>query len=500
MEWNPLKWKIFRKKETTKIVHRAYAGAGVNRLLEGWTAGSTSADSEIRSSLTLVRNRSRQLVRDNENAINIVRNAENNVVGLGIGMQSQVMGLRGGKLDQKVNDVIEYAWEKWKKSRNCHVEGSLSFQDIERLILSAIYQDGEIYIRKVYKAMGDSKVPFALEIIEGDYLDENYNAKLENGNIIKMGVERNQWGRPVAYHMFNGHPGDDGYLFSSQGNRNQRRRIPAEEIIALFPRNRASQVRGMPLFAAAIVNMHHLSGMVESEVVAARASAALMGFIESDGDMPNVDEVSNGEQLTNFEPGVFKKLSPGEKMNVPNISRPNSQFDPFVRIILRGMGAGVGQSYESVSNDYSQGSYSSARQALLADRANYRVIQEWLIRNFHDVIYEEWLYLAVLSGEISLKGFEINPEFYTKPKWLRPGFAWIDPLKEAEAFKVAVRGGFKTLTDVIAEQGGDIEEVFKQRAREIELAKQYGLTLETDPASDPKQMQQAASADSTIQN
>ncbi len=63
------------------------------------------------------------------------------------------------------------------------------------------------------------------------------------------------------------------------------------------------------------------------------------------------------------------------------------------------------------------------------------------------------------------------------------GWTWVDPTKEVEAFKEAVKCGFTTQSDVIAatNNGRDIEDVFEERAREIEMAKEKGLVFETSP-------------------
>lgn len=467
----------WKKKE--KPAKRMYAAAQSGRLFGDWVAGGTSADSEIKSSLPRVRNRSRQLLRDNDYAKNAVRVIANNVVGQGVNFQAQVKMQRGSKLDTKINDQIEREFSKWKKKQNCHAAGMLHFQDIERQLIEGLVRDGEVLVRLITKAMGDSKVPLALEVIEPDMLDDSYNDTLSNGNKIKMGVERNEWNRPVAYHFFGSHPGDDGFA-SLKERTNQRVRIPAEEVHHLFLQERASQTRGFPWLASTMIRMHQLQGYEEAEVISSRATASLMGFIESpDGEIPS-DGVQDGERITDFQPGVFKYLAPGEKVNVPNMSRPGGTFDPFVRAMLRGVAAGIGISYESLTRDYSQGSYSSARQALVEDRDQYRVLQWWLIRNFHEPIFEKWLDLAVLSGALNLKGYENNPEAFKSCRWMPRGWSWIDPAKEVQAYKDAVRCGFATQSEVIAQAGGDIEEVFRARASEIELAESLGLKFDTE--------------------
>lgn len=468
-------WPFKKKTEPKK---RMFAGAAVNRLTSDWISSGSSQDSEIKSSLVLLRNRSRQLVRDVDYCKSAKRTFVNNIIGCGVGMQSQVRMKRGGKLNDNANKLIEAKWEKWKKAINCHTQGKLCFSEIERLIVGSIFESGEIIVRLITQPMGNMRVPLALEIIESDYLDESYNEVLSNGNVVKMGVEVNSWGRPVAYHLRTKHPGD-AYQYANK--KQSRVRIEADEILFLFLTDRPDQTRGVTQLASTIMRMRQMAGYEEAEITAARATAALMGFIESpDGEVPS-DGIENGDRVTDFEPGVFKYLAPGEKVNVPNITRPGGQFDPFMRSMLRAFSAGVGASYESVSKDYSQSNYSSSRLSLLDDRDNWRVLQGWIIENFHQIVFEKWFKLGVLSGELPISDFEENQDAYLYPKWMPRGWTWIDPSKDIAAYKDAVRCGFMTQSDVVAQGGGDLEELIAQRAREVELAEEYDLVFDTDP-------------------
>jgi len=116
---------------------RSFAGALFGRLVNDWVAQSTAQDSEIRTSLRALRNRSRQLVRDNDFAKNAVRAVQNNVIGQGIQMKAQVKMLRGPGLNDNTSQQIEDLWAQWCRKDNCHAAGILSFQDIERLAMGS---------------------------------------------------------------------------------------------------------------------------------------------------------------------------------------------------------------------------------------------------------------------------------------------------------------------------------------------------------------------------
>lgn len=473
-------WPFGKKAVESK--KRQYAAAQWNRLVAGWVAMSTSQDAELKGSLRLLRARSRQLGRDNDFVRGAFRAFQNNVVGLGVGFQSQVRRQRGGKLDDVTNDAIETAWYRWSRKQHCDVAGQLSFSDMERLVIRSVVESGEVLVRKIRQSFGGSAIPFALEVIEADLLDDDYNGKTEAGNEIRFGVEKDSWGRPVAYYFHEKHPGD--YQFQGAVLRSdRRRRIPADEIIHLYVFERANQTRGVPWLVSSMIRLHHLHGYEEASVIAARAGAALMGFIQSPEGELKGDDIENGERVTEFQPGVFKYLAPGETVNVPSIDRPKGEFDPFMRAMLRAMASGVGASYESISKDFSQTNYSSSRLSLLEERDYWKVLQRWMIENFHQPIFEAWLDMAVLSNSLSLAGFDVNPaRYYESIRWLPRGWAWVDPQKEVEAYKTAIRSGFATISDVVAQSGSDFEEVMIQRQREIDTASQLGLVLDTDPA------------------
>ena len=459
---------------------RAYAGAGVGRLTSDWSALTTSADSEIVTSLRLLRARSRELVRDNEYASNAVRIVQNNVIGCGIGLQAQVVNGQG-KLQDNINDAIETAWANWSDRKVCHTAGLLGFADIERLVVGQLVEAGEVLVRKIKRPFGGSKIPFALEVIEADRLMDQYQtARAPNGNGIRMGVESDEWGRPVAYWLHPNHPGD--YQFASF-QPSKFLRVPAEEIIHLYIVDRVPQTRGVPWFHATLKRMNNMAGYEEAEIVAARASANIVGFVISPETAPG-DDVQSGQRIIDSEPGTFKQLLPGEDFIGFNPSRPNSQMEPFMRFMLRSCAAGIGMSYESLSRDYSQSNYSSSRLALLDDRDLWRVLQGFFIRNFRAEIHKDWLEAAVLCGELAFPDFYSNRAKYAAVRFKPRGWNWIDPTKEVTAYRLAVRAGFMTVADVIASTGGgvDAEDVFKARRQELDMMAENDLIFDTDPA------------------
>lgn len=471
---------------------RAYAGAQVGRLTGDWTALQTSADSEILTSLRLLRARSRELVRDNEYAKQAVRVVKNNVIGAGVGMQAQIVNARG-KLIAGINNNIEDEWCEWTDADSCHTGGLLGLADIERLVFDELVTAGEVLVRYIERPFGNSRIPLALEVIEADRLLDNWQAaRAPNGNAIRMGVEVDEWGRPTAYWLHPRHPGD--YQFTTFVP-SKFVRIPANEIEHLYLIDRWPQTRGEPWMHATLKRLHNMGGYEEAEIVAARASANIVGFIRTPEQMVP-DGTEAGRQLIDTEPGTWQTLLPGEQVDGFNPTRPNAALEPFMRFMLRGFAAGVGVSYESVSRDYSQSNYSSSRLALLDDRDLWRVLQGWYIRRFRSRLHRRWLDAAVLVNAVKASDYFSNPKKYRPVRFKPRGWSWIDPAKEVMAYKLAVRCGFMSPDEVIAQtaNGADIEDVYNGIARARDLAGDLGLVLDTDPSkvNDKGQVQTSA--------
>ena len=461
-------------------------GAAKNSRLTGGFAGiqNSSADAELSLSLTQLRARSRQLVRDAGYAKRAKILVVNNVVGAGVGLQATVASTRGNKR-APLNDAIESSFRTWSRGALCHIGGVLHFHDIERMAMGQVFEAGEVIIRLHNRAMPASRIPLALEIIEAERLADEYTTP--GGAVpsnVRMGVEQDEYFRPIAYWIREGHPGD---LRGVPLNSQRFVRVPADQILHLKLTDRWPQTRGEPWMHAAIRKLHDMDEYSGAELMAARASANYFGTIESTDENPlGATEQEDGQQHYDMEAGIIQKLSPGEKFSFHTPNRPNSALDAFMRYMLREVAAAVGVSYESLSRDYSQSNYSSSRLALLDDRDLWRVLQQWWVRSFREPLHSVFMQRAVLTGAIPGLGAEqffSDPDRYQSVRWKLRGWTWVDPTKEVTAYKEAVKAGFTTVTKVIEQTGAgdDIEDVLEQRRAELDMLDDLDIPVDTTP-------------------
>lgn len=467
------------------LATRMYASARASRLA-GAEGSDSSADMELVTSLRSLRSRSRALVRDASYAKRAKVIVQNNVIGPGVGMQANVKSTRG-ELNRAVNDAIEEEFCEWAQARSCHTGGELHLHDLERAAIGQVFDAGEVLIRKHFTKFGNSRVPLALELVEAERIaDEVQPSPRFAGNMVRMGVEVDRFYRPVGYWIRERHRGEfrlgvtrsDEYEF-----------VPAEQIWHLRIIDRWPQTRGEPWLHTVIRKLQDIDGYSEAEIVAARGAANYMASVESpDPHTPLAGAQAAAGEAHEVEiaPGIVVRLAPGEKLNFHTPTRPNTAMDPFMRLMLREVAAGVGASYESLSRDYSQSNYSSSRLALLDDRDLWRVIQGWYIRGFRHSLHQIWLQQAVLARAVSavpLEAYMTDARRYNACRFKPRGWSWIDPAKEVAAFKEAVRCGFTTVGDVIAQtgDGDDLEDKLEKRERELEMMHEAGLVFDTDP-------------------
>lgn len=529
---------------------RQFDGGKTSRQTSTWLISGLSADAEIRQSLPLLRERCRDLERNNDYMRGAMEDVEANTLGSeGVIFQSKIkeeadriihdpnekafieeyqtkvnerrdfirkkLVRKGadenlvrevfpdikllhrnsnraakvlkGQDDVYANMLVERAWKKFGSKKQFTVTRELTRKETERLWLRSTFRDGANLVRKVKGFDNDFK--FALQIIDIDWLDINYNVVLPNGHEVRMGKEYNEWKECVAYHILVKNPGDwmwgtvgIGASFSSGRNagRFSRTRIDANEIIHGYIRERIDQSREIPWPVSSITKMQMLGKFEEAELVASLLAARKTGTWYSDiGASPdtltsNFAEVDKGEFEEATEPGQDTIAPPFWKYQINNPTHPNANLEQFKRVMLQGIAAGLpGASYHRISQDPSGLSFSNLRGIELQSREAWMMIQSFMRDNLHDQIFPDFLEAGLMSGEIPLPISKF--EKFNQPSWTFRRWKGIDPIKEAEANKANLLLGNTTRTKIAAESGGDFEENLERLLLEEDMIAVGGL-------------------------
>jgi len=472
MAWNPFKKKDVKK--AIKLSQRSFKGASTGRLFSDFFGQATSADQELRHALVTLRNRSRELARNDAYIARYLNLLSANVVGhngVRVNMKSRN---EDQSLDVVANTIIERSWARWSKKGNCTVDRQNSFLDCQKMFIEALARDGEVLIR--HQRDPSSEFGFRIQFLEADHLVDTKNEFYTNGNRIVMGVELDERKIPVAYHMYKDHPNDYGYTQKAETIR-----VPADEIIHAFVRQRPEQTRGYPFAASVMSSIKMLNGYYESELVASRVSSAKMGFFTSPaGDGYVGDDVQDEyTPIMDAQPGTFEQLPAGMQFQAFDPAHPTTAFESFSTAMLRSIASGLNISYHSLSNDLSSVNYSSLRAGSLEDRDQYRMLQKFMIEHFVEPVFRAWLTQAMTTGiNLPIQKYD---KFADNVSFIPRSWGWVDPQKEMMANIQGLQNGIVTYQDIESNYGRDVEELFEQHEREERLAEQYGVKTAFQP-------------------
>lgn len=476
---------FFKRKQKT-VKHQPhhkkrsmFEGAQQTAITHSWTTTPQPINDVLRKNLKTLRARSREQQFNNDYARRFIGMVKSNVVGdKGIVLQAKSKS-KNGELDVLANQAIEAAWKDWSKPENCDVKGRCSREELERLFISTVAGDGECIVRLIY-GKSVSKYGIALQFIDPELLDVELNEDVRgSNNKIKLGIEVNQYDKPIAYYFKQ--PSGEYYY-----NSKHYTRVPAKDIIHGFITEYVDQMRGIPWMSTALLRLNMLGGFENAALVNARVGASKMGFFTSDsGDKYKGDGTENtdgtGNTITESEPGTFEQLQAGTTFTAFDPAYPNGEYTYFLKGMLRGIASGLGANYNTLANDLEGVNYSSLREGAINEREIWKLLQNWMITSFSSIIYNKWLERVILSPGIPIKKTRLPPENIDKYKdiyFQGKRWQWVDPLKEMNGNQAAIDARIKSRSQIIRANGDDPDEVWREIERENKMLEEMGLAPE----------------------
>lgn len=444
---------------------RSYDAASNDHANAGWRAVNAKAEATDGMYRDTIRARGRDLERNSDVLESVIQAFERNVVGGGFRLQAKTN-------NEPLNEQIEKLFKQWSRPKNCDVTQQQSFTEICQMIVRRQKVDGGIIA--VLRYIDDGVVPLSLQLYEVDDLDtmipSSSRARIVNG------IEYNDYNRPVAYYIKQ-YDAYGNYVGTSE-------RVEAQHVLFLFKKKRPSQLREVSDLSSTLPRVRDMNQYMEAVSVKERVAALLAVLIKRmvpGGNSGGFAGRGTGEKRFGYNgkmlaPGMIMELNPGDDVHVVNPPAQAANAAEFVRLQQRLSGAAQGISYEVAARDMSQVNYSSARQGLLEDQKTYLMSQQYLINHFLRPLYEAFIESAVLAGKLSIKDFYTNKEDYFTHEWIAPGMKWIDPLKEANANRVALETHQTTLAEIAGATGHDWRELIDQRSKEIAYMQEKGVT------------------------
>jgi len=452
---------------------RAYDGAGVDHKRgKNWIASRLSPDSALEQDLDTLRRRSRDLTRNNCYAAGAIDSFVDNVVGAGLTPQPRLDFERLGiseEAAETISDELEEVFDQWQ--HGCDPTGTLAFFEQVRLAARNWAELGEAFLVFSDQSSAERPIPLVLEVIEPDRVETPPH--LSGSKSVRLGIERDDRGKIVAYWIRTTHPGDTVDVDF------RYERVPANRVRHLFTVHYAGQSRGVPWLTPSMNKLKDVADYDEAAVIAAQTEACFAGIVTTNNSQTMAINTSTGQtaagiRTQEIQPGMinYLDLSQGQDIKFATPNKPGGQYGPFLEVSLRAVASGINWCYELLAKTWGRANYSSVRAAMLEVRNTVKARQRILISRVLCAVWQKIVEEAVIVGACSIDptAFKDDPWPWFAHKWVAPGWGWIDPVKEIAAARNAIEANLSTYEIEIGAQGGDWYDVFCQREREKRVA------------------------------
>lgn len=472
-------------------------GGSPKRSMRAWFPSLKSADEDTIPSHSASVASSRDLVMNTPLAVAPLKRIRTNVVGGGLVLQSRVdreyLKLTDDKADEWEKQA-EREFNLWAGSQFCDMTRSQTFAELQAMALYNPMLSGDLFVALPFKRIPGFPYDLRIQLIEGDRVSNPNgmpDGKQTDGRNLAAGIEYDNFGAAIAYHVntriFGGTNIGQWHRLDVWGAKSGRRNV-----YHLFIKERPGQKRGMPLLAPVVEVLKQQTRLSEAALMATIIQEFFTVFVKTQSAQPLgsgfvptasvVSRTADGEPSDSALPadqrtleigtGNVLELEEGEDVGTVQAQRPVTAFDEFFMSYSKQVGAALEIPFEQMLLHFSS-SYSAARTALLEAWKFYRTTRIWLVRNFNQPVYIEWLTEAVTKSRIIAPGFLDDPltkMAWCGSAWLGAGMGMIDPKKESDAAKIRVDNYLSTYEDeytrINGGEPGGWEGMMNRRKRE----------------------------------
>jgi lambda family phage portal protein len=443
---------------------RSYDGALQGRRGAGFKGRGESANGAIGPSLSRLRDRSRDLVRNTWIGARCADILTAHAIGTGITVAFD-------------DDKAQNYWEEW--ARHSSIEGERDFGGDQMIAFRSMFEGGDAGIRMIARKLdGARRVPLALQVVEGDFIDESKDGRIE-GRDARLGVALGEWDAREGYWLHPAHPGEAMFLGARTSTI-----VPRADFCHLYRGLRAGQVRGVPFLAPVLLTVRDYADLLDAMIVKARMEACYGLAITSNNPAQNLaaaktaDDKSRDRKLESMAPGMIYRGEPGDQITAIAPSGAG-QFEPIALSALMGIASGGMVTYDQMTGDLRRANYSSLRAGKIEFRRLVEQLQ-WLtvVPFMLNRVVERWIDTALLAGV--LRNRKSGAAHY-RYEYVMPAIEPIDPLKDLQADILAVRAGRMAPQEFIGAWGRDWRKVVAEIGEFWKAADAEKLILDIDP-------------------
>jgi lambda family phage portal protein len=440
----------FDAAQTTDENRRHWANADL-------LSPDAAASMDVRA---ILRSRTRYEVANNSYARGIVLTLANDTIGTGPRLQMLTE-------DPAANAAVEQAFMRWARAIN--------LPEKLRTMRMARAESGEAFAILTRNPSIAGPVQLDLKLVEADKVTTPPSRRSFEDDAVD-GIEHDRFGNPTHYHVLKQHPGGGGF-------DDEVDRVSADSVIHLYRVERPGQSRGIPELTPALPLFAQLRRYRLAVLAAAETAADFALTLYTDAPPNGEPDAVEPMDVFELEARMATTLPQGWKLGQVKAEHPSTNHVEFVKSILAEIARCLNMPFNVAAGNSSGYNYASGRLDHQTYYKAIRVDQTHIASNVLDAIFRAWLNEAILVTDL-LPRWMRTADFNTLDhQWFWDGNEHVDPAKEANAQSTRLSSHTTTLANEYAKQGRDWETELRQRAKEVALVRELGLTeAQSQPA------------------
>ena len=487
--------------------------------MKGVRATANSPDDDTISRMNGMRALSRDLYMNAPLATSILQRHQTLNIGSGLQVQSvidrEALGLSVDAAEARERE-LEREFDLWAESTSADFDGALCFGELQALGYFNMLLNGDFFFMPVWREPQEQDFPYELcvKLIDADLVrnpSDVPDGSLSGQQKIQGGVEKDDNGRVVAFHVWDTYP----HEWIAGKGLGQCRRIPVydnsgrQQIFHVYDPRRISQRRGVPLLANVADSLKQLTRLSEAELMGALVRSFFTAFVRDASGMGAMlgpaltpeETVAGGGRYGPDQPetgsrdqddsndlemghGNIVYLDDKKDITLADPGKTDRDFSKFWNALATQICAGGNIPVEQAMMHYTT-SYTAARAAA-NDVWRYRQTARTLMaRRMNQPVYIEWMTEASIRGRVSVPGFfddYATRRAWSRSQWVGPGQGSLNPLQEAKADVVHLNSKTTTREEIYQQnQGGRWETMLDKLAREQRKIGDAGLYDQPDP-------------------
>ena len=483
------------------------AGRGFGGQLAGWNPPAKTVDAALLPRLGKGNARADDVARNNGIAAGGIQLHVDNIVGHLFRLSAKPRWKRLGisEADSRALAAdIEAAWAEYAEDEDgcwLDAERKRTFTMMIREGVATHTRQGEIMSAALWLDRPGSLFKTAIKMVSPKRVSNPNQAS--DTDRRRAGVDIDAYGAAVGYHVRNhaqtsigGSGMGDSWEFIPRETEHGRR-----QFLHVFEPIEDGQTRGANQFLSVMEQLHMLpklqntklqnaivnsmyAAVIESEL-GSQAAFELIGASETDSTgnlqdwMTVMADYHKGANIR-MEGAQIPHLVPGEQLKLLTSGNADNGFVDLEESILRWTARGLNVPAPSLSQNWKQLTYSTARASMLEGWRYFMGRRKVIASRYASMIYTLWLEEAISRRIITLprrarRGFYEAKASWCNAEWIGSGRMAIDGLKEVKEAILRIESGLSTYEKELAQMGEDYQEVFAQQVREMEERRSAGL-------------------------